>query len=141
MGMRIFEVVSKASEFVFHARAQLGKAGLLGTIDVGLLPKGDRHVEITTLEVRRGNKFGQGVGTKTITILTKLADKLGVRLSLLPRSSFEHDDDPRYKTAPNQDALENWYEKYGFEFVPNPDRRPGDLEYSEEMFRQPRGRA
>ena len=137
--MKIFEVASRASEYISAARAQLSRTGLLTKVDIGLLPKGDQDVEITTLEVRKGNKFGKGIGTQTLTILTQLADKLGIRLSLLPRSAFEQEDDPRYETAPNQAALENWYEKYGFEFIPNPDRRPGDLEYSEEMFRQPRG--
>jgi hypothetical protein len=135
--MKIFEVASKASRYVSIARERLSKLGLLNKLDVGLLPKSDRDVEITVLEVKTGNQFGKGAGTQAISLLTGLADELGIRLSLLPRSSYDHDDDPRFATAPDQDSLEKWYGKYGFKFLPNPD--PDDmLEFTEEMFREPK---
>lgn len=137
--MKIAEITGNtAAAFIQTARTQLAKSGLSRRVDVGLIPIGDNEVEIRILEVRNG-EFGRGLGTKVMQILSSLADRLGVTLSLFPRSSHDYDDDPRYATAMGQEALENWYQKHGFNYLPNTPEQYQEtgLEYGEDMVRPP----
>lgn len=68
---------------------------------------------------------GQGVGSKFMDDLTRMADESGMQLALTPSSGF----------GGNKNKLTEWYKKY--DFVPNKGKK-ADFEISESMRREPK---
>lgn len=75
-------------------------------------------VEIAHIEVPEDLQ-GQGYASQALTILTKLADDMGVTLVLTVAESADESDWPMAS-----DELHNWYERYGFEGVRKMIRSP-----------------
>jgi hypothetical protein len=72
-----------------------------------------------------------------LTVITKLADDLGVNLEALPQSAVEHGwwtDDEDFSDALNQDDLDKWYLRHGFDYI----RDHNELKNDDYMIRRPR---
>lgn len=76
---------------------------------IELEPDGENQIRVANIEAER---MREGAGTRAMTILTEMADKHGVDISLEPVSFAIGGG------AMTNEQLENWYRRFGFEFDP-----------------------
>jgi hypothetical protein len=80
-------------------------------------------------------EWGQRACSMILRVITKLSDDLGMTLEVLPRSAVEHGwwtDDEDYSDALNQDDLEKWCLRHGFDYIRDHD----ELENDDRMIRK-----
>ena len=88
---------------------QMEQSGLDAYVEVSLTETNDNTVDLLSILARTKE---QGNGSKVLELLTTLADKYGVTLTLSPASD-----------ADDLERLVDWYERYGFEGSYNRMRR------------------
>lgn len=86
-----------------------------GKAFVDLITIDQTHVEIESIEVK--NK-GRGIGSEVMSLITDLADRYGVILTLVAQSKYDPDD-VDYKDAMEQHDLIRWYYNFGFDHDPS----------------------
>jgi hypothetical protein len=94
--------------------------------NLALIKVNDHTVKIRSIYVM---ERGHGAGSMILRVITKLADDLGVTLEVLPRSAVEHGwwtDDEDFSDALNQDDLEKWYLRHGFDYIRDHDELKND---------------